>query len=46
MSFVVFKKYADMAGDIDVKEINLLGAEPFEGMDIFNMNEYGVNKNI
>lgn len=41
-----FKKHVDMAADIGVKEISLLGGEPFENSDILNMIEYGVNKNI
>lgn len=46
MTFVEFKKYVDMAADIGVKEISLLGGEPFENADIFRMIEYGINKNI
>lgn len=41
-----FKKHVDMAADIGVKEISLLGGEPFENRNILNMIEYGVNKNI
>lgn len=46
MCFGDFKKHVDVAAAIGVKEIALLGGEPFENRDIFQMIEYGISKNI
>ena len=46
MPFDDFKKHVDIAAAIGVREISLLGGEPFENTDIFKMIEYGVDKNI
>ena len=46
MCFDDFKKHVDVAAAIGVKAISLLGGEPFENRDIFQMIEYGISKNI
>lgn len=46
MCFDDFKKHVDAAADVGVKEISLLGGEPFENKDIFQMIEYGISKDI
>ncbi len=37
MGFDEFKQYVDMAKEVGVKEISLLGGEPFENAEIFKI---------
>ncbi len=46
MGFDEFKQYVDMAKEVGVKEISLLGGEPFENAEIFKMLEYGTSNEI
>lgn len=46
MSLNSFKKHIDMAASIGVREVSLLGGEPFENPAIFEMIEYGIQKDI